>query len=58
MKDVMEEVIGNTTYDPITCNALVTTVANRIKDSAKIYHWTHTTIQIPMFQNIPSHFSL
>lgn len=40
MKDVMEEVIGSTTYDPITCNALVTTVANRIKDSAKIYPWT------------------
>lgn len=40
MKDVMEDVIGNATYDPITCNALVTTVANRIKVSAKIYPWT------------------
>ncbi|CAG2228987.1 dynein light chain Tctex-type protein 2B-like [Mytilus edulis] len=39
MQEIMEEVIGDAPYDSVTCNTLVHTVSNQIKDRAKIFPW-------------------
>lgn len=39
MNQILKDIIGKETYDPIKCNNMANTISNRIKDNAKIFPW-------------------